>query len=111
MGRALSSTIAVAVAAIWSLRHVSRVIWSAGTASSQTVRQMPVVRLYQIACGSSFQSCLPRGMRTSNGSSSARTTIACSSPSASASVMSALKGVCPPSCVATSWPSTHTRAR
>ena len=45
-----------------------------GTRSIQTVCQIPVVRGYQIECGSSCQSCLPRGLARSCGSSSARTT-------------------------------------
>ena len=40
------------------------------TGSSHTVCQMPVVRGYQIECGSSSQSCLPRGLARSAGSSS-----------------------------------------
>ncbi len=39
----------------------------AGTSSSQTVCQIPVVRGYQIECGSSCQSCLPRGLARSRG--------------------------------------------
>ena len=52
----------------------------AGTYSSQTVCQIPVVRGYQIECGWSCQSCLPRGLARSCGSSSARTTISHSRP-------------------------------
>jgi hypothetical protein len=43
-------------------------------ASSHTVCQMPLVRGYQMACGSSSQSCFPRGFARSAGSSAARTT-------------------------------------
>ena len=43
---------------------------SAGTRSSQTGCQIPVVRWYQITCGSGCQSCLPRGWVTSVGRSS-----------------------------------------
>jgi hypothetical protein len=64
-----------------------------GTFSSQTVCQMPVVRGYQIECGSSFQSCLPRGLARSAGSSSTRTTIVWGPPSTSRSVSSTEKGV------------------
>ena len=50
----------------------------AGTRSSQTVCQMPVVRGYQMECGWSCQSCLPRGFERSAGSSWAQTTTVCS---------------------------------
>ena len=74
----------------------------AGTTSSQTVCQMPVVRGYQMECGSSCQSCLPRGLATSCGSSCASTTSSCSNPSdgpppSSASVTSSVNGRYPPS--------------
>ena len=52
-----------------------------GTRSSHTVCQMPVVRGYQMECGSSCQSCLPRGFARSSGSSSARMTISHARPS------------------------------
>lgn len=78
-GRRLSSTVSVARLVVTSHRQASRSTWTGGTDSSQTVRQMPVVRWYQIACGSGSQSCLPRGMRPSSGSSNARTTTAWSS--------------------------------
>ena len=69
----------------------------AGTVSSQTGCQMPVVRGYQMECGLSCQSCFPRGLARSCGSSSARTTIS-SVPDRAASVTSAANGVYPPSC-------------
>ena len=59
-------------------RTVSMV--AAGTTSIHTVCQIPVVRGYQMECGSSFQSCLPRGFSRSAGSSFARTIISCGSP-------------------------------
>jgi hypothetical protein len=40
-----------------------------GTGSSHTLRQIPHVRGYQIECGDSCQSCLPRGWARSFGSS------------------------------------------
>lgn len=82
----------------------------AGTHSNHTVCQMPVVRGYQMPWGSRFQSCLPRGFSMSNGSSSAQTATTCGPSAFSAKVMSAEKGVCPPSCVATLMPLTQTRA-
>ena len=57
------------------------------TRSNQTVRQIPVVRGYQIECGSSSQSCFPRGISSSDGSSMTSTSIT-ARPSSSASVMS-----------------------
>ena len=47
---------------------------------------MPLVRGYQIECGSSCQSCLPRGFARSCGSSSALTTIVIAPPPAADSV-------------------------
>src|SRR5437667_2361411 len=70
-----------------------------GTTSSQTVCQMPVVRGYQMECGSSCQSCLPRGLERSRGSSYARTVIVCGRLDKTESVISTKKGVYPPSCV------------
>ena len=49
----------------------------AARVSSHTVCQMPVVRGYQIECGSSCQSCLPRGFVKSCGSSSTYTVTVC----------------------------------
>ena len=60
-----------------------------GTRSSQTVCQMPVVRGYQMACGSSCQSCLPRGLARSCGSSSTSTVTVWRPDGSSAAVMSA----------------------
>ena len=68
-------------------------IEASGTASSQTGCQMPVVRWYQMECGSACQSCLPRGFETSSGSSSTRTTSGCAARSSRASVTSKLNGV------------------
>ena len=81
----------------------------AGTTSTQTVCQMPVHRGYQMLCGFSCQSCLPRGLARSQGSSWACTTTS-SSPPWSRSVMSAKNGVYPPSCLITRAPFTQTRA-
>ena len=80
------------------------------TRSIHTVCQMPVVRGYQIACGSVCQSCLPRGLVRSCGSSIAITVTVCRPDGSSIAVMSAENGVWPPSCVAASWPLTQTRA-
>jgi hypothetical protein len=71
---------------------------------------MPVVRGYQIECGSSSQSCLPRGLARSAGSSSTNTVTTCLPSAFMAVVMSAENGVWPPSCSATSWPLTQTLA-
>ncbi len=80
------------------------------TVSSHTSCQMPVVRGYQIECGSSFQSCLPRGFSRSSELSSARTTISCTVPSTKACVISAQNGVNPPWCEHIRLPFTHTSA-
>ncbi len=64
-----------------------------GTASSHTGCQMPVVRWYQITCGSLRQSCLPRGCSRSAEPSSARTVTTWVPESASASVTSTENGV------------------
>jgi hypothetical protein len=63
------------------------------TCSTQTVCQMPVVRGYQIECGSSSQSCLPRGLARSAGSSSTNTVTVCLPSAFMAAVMSAENGV------------------
>ena len=70
----------------------SRVRCRSPTASSQTGCQMPVVRWYQMSCGSGRQSCLPRGWAGSSTGSSARTTTTWSPVGSSASVMSAWNG-------------------
>jgi len=72
--------------------NVSRPMLVAGTCSSHTVCQMPVVRGYQMEWISGFQSCFPRGLARSRGSSSARTMISQVSPT-TRSVMSRLNGV------------------
>ena len=41
--------------------HAISAIAVRGTASNQTLCQMPVVRAYQMSWGSVRQSCLPRG--------------------------------------------------
>jgi hypothetical protein len=65
---------------------------AAGTFSSHTGCQMPVVRGYQIAWGWSCQSCLPRGFARSAGSSNARTVMTLSGRR-TMSVTSAKNGV------------------
>ncbi len=79
------------------------------TCSIQTICQIPVVLGYQMECGSNFQSCLPRGLARSAGSSSARTTSSWV-PGRSTSVTSATKGVYPPWCSQTRVPFTQTVA-
>ncbi len=44
-----------------SVVQCSEVTDTAGTDSSHTGCQMPLVRWYQMTCGCSRQSCLPRG--------------------------------------------------
>ena len=63
----------------------------AGTTSIQTGCQMPVVRWYQMSCGSGRQSCFPRGWAGVVDRSSARTTTTWSPASSSASVMSSVE--------------------
>ena len=66
--------------------------WVAATSSSQTVRQIPEERRYQMTAGSGVQACLPRGISMSLAGSDAATTNSCSSAVANASVMSRVNG-------------------
>ena len=83
-------------------------MYSSGTASIQTLRQMPVVRVYQMP---PLPRCLPLGCpNASSAGSKTSTTSSCSLPGARRPA-SKEKWAYPPSCSPSTPPSRYTRAR